>query len=270
MLMGLLFLSACSEETSITASDEGDRFAIMQLSFDLESVSFGEILDRGNEGPAYLDDIGTEMSAIRQSVEIMVYPDGRTDYTLIKQEPKHATEHVFTEAPPGDDVPVIHRTEVRGRTISFYTKAGTKIAQQELDDDFSLLEDIQKIKGTFDWEKDARESGATVEQLTENTIRIQKPFDLPEGKNNEHLKSSGAYFEQIYVTDLGLVLGGSLYDGDGVKLFQSVNKYTYREAEEDWVPEIVYYEDHQVNPVTRTSYVTKTTNYYENWVGEFQ
>ena len=64
---------------------------------------------------------------------------------------------------------------------------------------------------------------------------------------------------------LNLLLKSSLREADGQLVSRMVNRHTYQEDQDQWVPEQVYYEEYGTDEATGSQYVSRTTYYYDNY-----
>jgi hypothetical protein len=269
-LAGLIFLfQNCSRDEPEKNNDTAlhNENAVMQLSYELEAVTYQEILSPGeNTDFNFLDEIAAEAIASRQSINIKIYQDGSTEFLIEEKKPKRiSTPSTFEDVLP-NDIPPIVKTRISAGMAYFYDAEENLVSQHPMEENSGMLEQINRLMGLYDWEESAKAEGAEIETLANGSLLIRKPVP---GQNNEQgpfTRSAGqAYTEELIVPDLNLLLGSSLHQGDGELLSRMVYKYAYQEDQDSWYPERIDYEEYASNEVTGSDYVSKTIYYFDNY-----
>ena len=95
---------------------------------------------------------------------------------------------------------------------------------------------------------------------------IRRPIaDNAEAEGPALRSAPGRYTEEVVLKNLNLLLNSSLFEADGQLVSRMVNRHTYQEDQDQWVPERVYYEEYGTDEATGSQYVSRTTYYYDNY-----
>ena len=263
---------ACSPDPELTQKDSNyfpakDQPVAMRLSYELEAMTHREVLEPGKSSSlTFLDEIASEPVASRQAISIVAFADGSTDYLIEKRSPERILlPDPFEGVPPNDTPPVV-RTKITSGTAYFYDAQDNLLYQHPMEEDYAMYDQMLRLTGQYDWEADAQAEGATVERLNETTLKIIRPVPnegIAEGPAQR--TTSGRYTEEVVVPDLNLLLGSSLYEADGTLVSRMVNKYNYEEDKDEYIPELMYYEEYGTNETIGSQYVSYTTYYYDDY-----
>ena len=240
----------------------------MRLSYELEAITHQEVVSPGkSEGFSFIDEIAGETVASRQAVNVVVYADGRADYLIEERHPEHIDIPSSFEGVPANDIPSVAKTKVTGGMAYFYDNQDNLLYQHPMEEDYGMRDQIAVLTGKYDWKAEAEAVGGKVEELEEGRLLIRKPApDIAPQEEGPALRTAaGRYTEDVVIPELNLLLGSSLFEANGELVSQMVNKYTYQEDKKQWQPELMYYEEHGINEVTGSQYVSKTTYYYDNY-----
>lgn len=170
----------------------------------------------------------------------------------------------FEGVPPDDTTPV-SKTKIANGMAKFFDANGKLMFEHPMEEDYAMRELMLRLTGQYDWEAEALADGATVENLNETTILIRKPI-VEDNTAGPALRSkSGRYTEEVIVPDLNILLGSSIHEANGEIISRMTHKYDYRQDIDEWVPQHMYYEEYATDEVTGSRYISRTTNYYENY-----
>ncbi len=238
----------------------------MSLSYELEAITHQEVVNPGkNENFSFIDEIAGEPMASRQAINIVVYADGSADYLIEERVPERIDLPSPFEGVPANDLPPIAKTKMTAGMAYFYDDQDNLLYQHPVEEDYSMRDQLAVLTGKYDWKSEAEAVGGKVELLEEGKLLIRKPVpgDLQGGPAVR--TAGGRYTEDVVIPELNLLLGSSLFEANGELVSRMVNKYNYQEDEDQWQPELMYYEEHGINEVTGSKYVSKTTFFYDNY-----
>ncbi len=261
-------VQACSkEETPLLSSTINTQPVAMRLSYELEAITHREILSaRQNTNLTFLDEIASEPVVDRQAVDILVFEDGSADYLIEKRTPERMSLPSWFEGVPPNDMPPINKTKITKGIAYFYDAQDNLIYQHPMEEDYAMGEQMKRLTGQYDWETEAKAAGAEVKSLSEGIIRIRRAVPDEGITEGSALRTAaGRYTEEVVMPGLNLVLGNSMHEADGTLISRTMNKYSQREDKGAWVPEQMYYEEHGIDEVTGSAYVSRTTYYYDNY-----
>ena len=260
-------LQSCSKEETPLSSSTTDQPVAMRLSYELEAITHREIISAGqNTNLAFLDEIASEPVVDRQAVDILVFEDGSADYLIEKREPQRLKLPSPFEGVPLDDTPPIVKTKVTGGMAYFYGERDDLLYQHPVEENYAFLRHMDQLTGEYNWEAAAQAEGATLEQRGEGILLIRRPVVDEISTEGPALRSTpGRYTEEVILKSLNLLLKSSLREADGQLVSRMVNRHTYQEDQDQWVPEQVYYEEYGTDEATGSQYVSRTTYYYDNY-----
>ncbi|MGF1636803.1 MAG: hypothetical protein ACFCUU_06995 [Cyclobacteriaceae bacterium] len=227
-----------------------------------------EVLNPGqNTTLAFLDEIASEPVVSRQAIEITVFEDGSADYLFTERSPKLFSLPPSSEGVPPDDTTPIVKTKITKGMAYFYDAQDNLMNQHYMGEDYGMRDLMLQLTGQYNWEAEAKAQGATVEHLSETTLLIRKPVPVNENvSEGPALRGTGGrYTQEVVVPDLNILLGSSLHEANGDLVSRVTHKYDYRQEKNEWIPKQIHYEEYATDEVTGSSYISRTTYYYENY-----
>ncbi len=274
-----LIVSACQKEFEVDNSHaEAQRSGIVDLSFEVETLTLPTL--QNAEDATTQEKIQSIAFSERSKVQVNIYEDGTSAWRMEKQKPIHDLT-VHHQTPPNNRPKVLTTSIDRTGMGSFYDHNDSLLFKHKVPVS-SFIEVVTNVKEnpnvifsvmgvkTADNVKlllaNAKAKGSIVSELGSNLVSVRSG----NGKNavanaRQTNESDSLTTVDIFNTSLGILIGSTLYDQQEEIVCQAFYKYRLN-MDNRLVPETIYMQSWDKDPVTGAKRKVETNIYFENVV----
>ena len=274
----MIIVGACQKDFEIAKPNAGTEAmppGIIELSFEAETLTIPTL--QNADKASSLEKIQAMPFAERSKIQMSAYEDGTTVWSMEKLKPKHDLS-VQHQTPPSDQPEVKFTRIDRAGMGSFYDSKDVFLFKHQVQIP-SFTEIVANIKenphaifsilGVKTAENvklllaKAKAKGNIVQDLGNGMVSMRSGNGKAAGNVRQSGEANNYTTVDIYNINLGISIGSTLYDNQQNIVCQTFYSYT-QNADQRLVPQAIYMQSWDKDPVTGEKRKTETNTYFEN------